>query len=819
MTKCKSIRFASLFFSSILAVAASICLFSCNMDAEPYEFLKKYGDIATVKNVAFDYKNGYVIHMDDWENVSPMQYLGPTSNPSDLVVNYEIDNPGDFEISASLGVAGVENPDAEGIKISVNSNTSLSITYPAAFIDSRNMDYGGSGDISPKIFLTRVSDNYGQSYDTRAIRVNGPPPGLSNAISQILSGDDERMIICFILPENMPIDVNAFFIRDERTNTIHKFEYSNGAITVGTEDKGWKIDTVAPGTLEPTCPNGPVFDPTYYSGTPYYVTTDVKNILSLDIFELHLVLRDQAGLEAWNLVNSRVQMMDPLTCNIPETAYMLENTFEQPYIELTVNPPANVPDATLYLHVRDADDNVIADINGNTESCEGATTFHLYPEIDGQSKYYYVSIYASKSGWMGTGISRSLYISGKKLEDPVATPAPVAGATVAQDTEVTITSAQDGTITCLKSIGGGDVTGPSPVKVVLADLGENILLASVSKDYYKYSASVSFTYDVAMTKVYVKQGAPAGGSGTITNPFSTIQQAQTALDTSGASDPSGNTICVMGDLKDMTAAITVGASSDYYNIVGYDDNGLNVAPVELAMAVPGSVINLSTGTLALRAIKIVSVSNVSNGAVHISGGNLIIKDQVTILGNTKDSSGTPANICLDAGQKIKINQANLSGTRVGVTTATLPSAGTVITVTSGYKDSGVTDAPSVHFESDSPSCAFILDASGEAVLASGGGSISVGDIYSVAFAQTASAGVYTFTASATPTSGGSPVDITADCSWSMKLYYLNTDTGMSAATNTMDLSALSTGTYIMKISAVYGGKTYSGEVEITVSGP
>ena len=269
----------------------------------------------------------------------------------------------------------------------------------------------------------------------------------------------------------------------------------------------------------------------------------------------------------------------------------------------------------------------------------------------------------------------------------------------------------------------------------------------------------------------------------------------------------------------MTAAITVGASSDYYNIVGYDDNGLNVAPVELAMAVPGSVINLSTGTLALRAIKIVSVSNVSNGAVHISGGNLIIKDQVTILGNTKDSSGTPANICLDAGQKIKINQANLSGTRVGVTTATLPSAGTVITVTSGYKDSGVTDAPSVHFESDSPSCAFILDASGEAVLASGGGSISVGDIYSVAFAQTASAGVYTFTASATPTSGGSPVDITADCSWSMKLYYLNTDTGMSAATNTMDLSALSTGTYIMKISAVYGGKTYSGEVEITVSGP
>ncbi|MBQ3835653.1 MAG: formylglycine-generating enzyme family protein, partial [Treponema sp.] len=55
--------------------------------------------------------------------------------------------------------------------------------------------------------------------------------------------------------------------------------------------------------------------------------------------------------------------------------------------------------------------------------------------------------------------------------------------------------------------------------------------------------------------------------------------------------------------------------------------------------------------------------------------------------------------------------------------------------------------------------------------------------------------------------------------WTLKLYYLNTYTGMTSATNTMDLSALGEGTYIMKISAVYGGKTYSGEVEIKISEP
>ena len=107
---------------------------------------------------------------------------------------------------------------------------------------------------------------------------------------------------------------------------------------------------------------------------------------------------------------------------------------------------------------------------------------------------------------------------------------------------------------------------------------------------------------------------------------------------------------------------------------------------------------------------------------------------------------------------------------------------------------------------------------GKTALVTGGGSIDIGDIASVSFAAAGSAGVYTVKATATPTSG-SPLDITSEVTaWTLKLYYLNTYTGMTSATNTMDLSALGEGTYIMKINAVYGGKTYSGEVEI-VKGP
>nr|MCR4925865.1 hypothetical protein [Clostridiales bacterium] len=93
----------------------------------------------------------------------------------------------------------------------------------------------------------------------------------------------------------------------------------------------------------------------------------------------------------------------------------------------------------------------------------------------------------------------------------------------------------------------------------------------------------------------------------------------------------------------------------------------------------------------------------------------------------------------------------------------------------------------------------------------------IGDIYSVTFAETHSSDVYTFTATATPTSG-TPVDITSEItSWSMKLFYMNADTGASWSTNSANLSSYSAGTYIMKITVVYSGVTYSGEVSITKS--
>ncbi|MBO4546941.1 MAG: hypothetical protein J5700_05110, partial [Treponema sp.] len=96
--------------------------------------------------------------------------------------------------------------------------------------------------------------------------------------------------------------------------------------------------------------------------------------------------------------------------------------------------------------------------------------------------------------------------------------------------------------------------------------------------------------------MYVKGDVAGYGSGTRNDPFKTIDAAMVALDGNGATDKSENTICVMGNL-DVSSYITVAANDAYYNIVGYDDYGLVVTPVELTMSsMLGSVIEVPRGT-------------------------------------------------------------------------------------------------------------------------------------------------------------------------------------------------------------------------------
>ncbi|MBR5095828.1 MAG: hypothetical protein IK094_01830, partial [Treponema sp.] len=553
MKRSKAIEFAKVIFSLF---AAALCFASCSNFDEPVEgFLKSYGQIAKVTGVS--YSRG-TYSSPGWSNVDASD---------DFTLTYHINNPGNFPLIANLSVSGAPDLAAAGITVSVQSPYSIKVTYPASYLATVDMDTGGTGDISPMIYLSRATDNYGQSFDSRAIRCNAPPPFIGNALSQSFTdaatGVNEQIIVCFDLPD-LPSDVNLLNVTDRRTGTVHSFPISGGVIATGPEANGWSIDTVPPGTLEETCPDGPLFS--HYEGTAYYITTDVQNLKSIDIFNIELSLYDRGGLKSTRTVESRVQMLDPPTCNISSYSTVY-NTYGQPYVEMIVTAPANAPDANLSFYITDENGDPVADVNGNTNYCQGSTTFRLYPKTDGTTAQYNVGgISANKQGWWG----RSCYLGmievvGLKLDDPVADPAPVAGTKYAQDTQVTVTSPQNADLTWTGS-ASPLVTDPSPVKITLENPGSNLFAFQATKDYYESSDVVYFTYDVATTKVYVKSGVPAGGTGTRDNPVNTIDSAKTILDANDVTDKSANTIYIMGDFTNMTGSITVGNSSAYYNI-------------------------------------------------------------------------------------------------------------------------------------------------------------------------------------------------------------------------------------------------------------
>lgn len=811
MIKKNAGRFVKLISSLISALA----LYSCSNFQEG-DFLKKYGDIASVQSVSFS--RTAIRGGDGWYNVD---------SSGDLTISYQIDNPGNVDLEASLSVAGVADLVTAGITYTVDSKTSVTVTYPAPYLSSADMDAGGTGDISPKLFLTRTSDNYAQSYDTQRVKCNAPPPAFTNALSQIYSDAavdppiNERLALCFSLP-TLPQDVYLLRVVDKRSGTVHSYDVSGGTIADQTSN-GWDLTSTAPGTLEPTYDGGPAFTP---SGTAYYIATDVQNLKSRTPFDIELTFYDRGGLSATTTTVSHGRKLATPTCNIATGTPTLWNTFDQPYVDFIIYAPSNCSDATLHFAIEDDAGNPVADINGNVSTVTGAATFRLYPKTDGSAQTYTVSqAYATKAGWLDSndaastiGVSGALNVEGKMLDDVVYSPTP--GASCPQETEVTIASAQGADITWYCT-GRPVETGPSPIKFVLEAADSYTFGAAPYKDYYQTPGIKNATYNVSATTVYVASdghgpGDTPAGDGTKDHPFKTFSQAKYLLDNAGTPDNQNNTIYVLDDMTSIDGLTSI--SGGYYNIVGCKDKTPGNS-VNLGANGDGTVLQVSAGTLTLRSITITGATNASSGVVNVTGGTFTLKDHVRITGNV-DSTGKAHNIQLGSGQKINVDAYGLAGTKVGVSVIDTPTIGTPTLITTGYKDSASSaDLPIVHFVSDSGYAAILSEATatlGEAAFAVGGGSIDIGEIYSVDFEEDAASSVgslHVYKAIATSSAG--TTDITSEItSWSMKLYCLNSYTGTTFDTNEADLFGFDEATYVLKINAVYGGNTYSSEIEI-----
>ena len=375
-------------------------------------------------------------------------------------------------------------------------------------------------------------------------------------------------------------------------------------------------------------------------------------------------------------------------------------------------------------------------------------------------------------------------------------------------------------------------------------------------------------------------GSDATGNGTKQKPFATFAKALESFSTPAYQDADGNPLNTVYFLTDMNITGGIGTSGTYSaNLVGCmggtaksavtfycdtpDDSALQVVSGQnfaiekinftqtSGAAANKYALILDNGKLTIKDCSIKGVSAYGSIGVDVASGATLTISDTTITGNTalpKDAgwtggavivhqnatfnisgavkiygntgnTGYAANLSLGENSAMSLINVlgDISGSIIYVRldSSVYPTTGSPRAFTSGYSTYCGTKAPSTYFTSENSGLALALD-SGEAALAVSGGSFDLGEVYSVSFGQTHSASLYTFSATATPTSG-SAVDITsAVSSWSMRLYYLNSYTGTSFATNSADLSALAPGTYIMKITAVYDSKVYSGEVEFEI---
>lgn len=213
------------------------------------------------------------------------------------------------------------------------------------------------------------------------------------------------------------------------------------------------------------------------------------------------------------------------------------------------------------------------------------------------------------------------------------------------------------------------------------------------------------------------------------------------------------------------------------------------------------------------------------GGIFASGGaSLKIKGAVTVYGNTHGAAASTAasNLYLSSGAKIQILGAlkttDASGERkakIGVSSDDVPTHAAPVDFTKDYGASNAGTAATEYFYGDKYGVA--AAASGEAALCVSGGSASLEDLYddiTISIDKTLSAKdiaekKFTFSSNA------------SDVSYTFSVAYHGETLPQSyytTGTDSVTLLDVPVGSYMICVTALYGGKTYGGEFEVKIVG-
>ena len=399
----------------------------------------------------------------------------------------------------------------------------------------------------------------------------------------------------------------------------------------------------------------------------------------------------------------------------------------------------------------------------------------------------------------------------------------------------------------VKKVGSEEIylsdSGVSPL-VIKLPAGTFEISAYATKPGFEKSDNFEPTITVTQSICFVSaSGSDTSGDGSKSKPFATIAHAATSLNslvpppigtetniflvsdlaitdnqTITLSPANGTTLNLRG-CKDGSAGsrVTVSFKFSQGNISSafVIQGAVQMQDLTIKQTQDSTVIN---DGIAIRSGSTLSLKNVSVtemktriGAVNLEGNNLKILGGVNITGNTT-ADGAPKNVYLPAGKTLAVQQGSLEGTKIGVSTQADPATAPV-PITSGYSAAGYRNAQlSSYFTSDA-GFALKLE-SGEAALAASGGSIGIVAPKEITFSLNATSGNgdgITVSAFA----DGDPLDFAGFTTFAGEVWSGATQL-KRFNTNSFSLdSSWGGGRYVIKITAIYGGTEFSGELEYT----
>lgn len=769
----KKVFSAKNIFLKIFCICASAFFPACDLFQEsPKDFLEDYASIATVAT--------YTIS----SNTISQGSLLNVGSDKDLTITYFVDNPGNHRLRAAIefptpnvkAVAEIDFPENAGLLRSWIEETvdedgnpqqvtrtenetnflksTFSIKIPAASL--ANIDGDASQfDISPTVTLYRAEfgeELRTQSFHTINLRCNSPPAPIEGAVGQmIVTGDGQKLVLAIKLPA-LKTDDRYLTVSENGRTHVFDAHFANGDAS-----SGWTISSTAPQGMEATYDGGKT---AASIGANCFITTDI-DIKGRAPFEITLTLTDEGGLSS----SSHPFISHGQKC-LPPTS------------------PSTSP-------LTQSESDGMATYTLNAES---GATIHYTVKKSGSAENY--------SG--GSGVS-PLVIKLPAGTFDISAYATKPGFEKSDNFEPTITVTQS---ICFVSASGSDTSGDGSKTKPFATIAHAATsLNSLVPPPIGTETKIFLLSDLAITDNHTITLSPANG---------------TTLNLRGCKDGSAGsrvTVSFKFSQDNISSAFVVQGQGE----VQMQD--LTIKQTQDSTVIGDGIAIRSGSTLSLKNVSVTEMKT-RIGAVNLEGNRLNILGGVNITGNTAADSITPLNVYLPTGKTLNVQQGSLEGTQIGVSTQADPAAASV-TITNGYSAAGYRNAQlSSYFTSDA-GFALKLE-SGEAALAASGGSIGIVAPQNIKFSfESANIkemdggngdGITIFSFG----DGTLINDMTKFTTFTADIYLGPVSTGKRVdlkSNNTFSFDSkwnLDDGkTYTIKITAIYGGTEFSGELEYT----